>query len=66
MINWGVKWAFSGFSNWDGKDKHDNKTPVWADKTLEGRNLLSSPTVVSFLNECKEEFDVNLKTLARC
>ena len=45
------------------KDKHDKKTPVWADKTLEGRNLLSSPTVVSFLNECKEEFDVNLKLL---
>ena len=29
----------------------------------EGRNLLSSPTVVSFLNECKEEFDLNLKLL---
>ena len=59
----GCKWAFSGFSNWNGKDKHDKKTPVWADKTLEGRNLLSSPTVMSFLNECKEEFDVNLKLL---
>jgi hypothetical protein len=56
------KWAFSGFSNWNGKT-HDEKIPVWADKTLEGRNLLSSPTVVSFLNECKEEFDVNLKLL---
>ena len=36
---------------------------MWADKTLEGRNLLSSPTVMSFLNECKEEFDENLKLL---
>ena len=36
------KWAFSGFSNWNGKT-HDEKIPVWADKTLEGRNLLSSP-----------------------
>ena len=57
------KWAFSGFANWDGKDHYDKKVPIWADKTLEGRNLLSSPTVVSFLNECKEEFDVNLKLL---
>ena len=48
------KWAFSGFANWDGKDHYDKKVPIWADKTLEGRNLLSSPTVVSFLNECKD------------
>lgn len=59
----GCKWTFNGFSNWDGKDKHDNKIPVWADRTLEGRNLLSSPSAVSFLNEYKVEFDLNLKLL---
>ena len=35
----------------------------WTDYTLEGRNLLSSPSVSSFLNECKMEFDENLKLL---
>ena len=58
------KWAFSGFANWDPENNYfDSKCPEWADKTLEGRNLLSSPSVVSFLNECKVEFDVNLKLL---
>ena len=57
------KWAFSGFANWDGKEVYDMKVPEWTDKTLEGRNHLSSPTVVSFLNECKKEFDLNLKLL---
>ena len=56
-------WAFSGFSNWDGKDYFDNKLPEWKDRTLEGNNHLSSPTVVSFLNEGREDFDVNLKLL---
>jgi len=58
-----TKWAFSGFSNWDGKDYFDNKLPEWREKTLEGNNHLSSPSVVSFLNDCKQEFDVNLKLL---
>ena len=58
------KWAFSGFANWDpGADYFDEKLPEWKDKTLEGNNHLSSPTVVSFLNDCKQEFDVNLKLL---
>jgi len=60
----GCKWAFSGFANWDpGNDYYDEKLPEWREKTLEGNNHLSSPTVVSFLNECKQEFDVNLKLL---
>ncbi len=59
----GCKWAFSGFANWDGKEYFDNKLPEWREKTLEGNNHLSSPTVVSFLRECAQEFDVNLKLL---
>ena len=58
------KWAFSGFANWDPKENHfDNKLPEWRDGTLEGNNHLSSPSVVSFLNEAKLEFDHNLKLL---
>ena len=59
----GCKWAFSGFANWDGDQYFDEKLPEWREKTLEGNNHLSSPTVVSFLNECKMEFDPNLKLL---
>ena len=59
----GCKWVFNGFSNWDGKDNYENKIPIWVDRTLEGRNLLSSPSAVSFLNGCKVEFDVDLKLL---
>lgn len=55
-------WMFSGFCGTsDGKHLYDLKVPVWTDYMLEGRNLLSSPSVVSFLNECKVEFDENLK-----
>ncbi len=59
----GCTWAFSGFANWDNKDYFENKIPEWREKTLEGNNHLSSPTVVSFLNEYKMEFDLNLKLL---
>lgn len=58
------KWAFSGFCGTrDGISFYSEKIPVWSDYTLEGRNLLSSPSVVSFLNECKVDFDLNLKLL---
>jgi glycosyltransferase involved in cell wall biosynthesis len=58
------KWMFSGFCGTrDGVNFYDEKIPVWSDCTLEGRNLLSSPSVVSFLNESKVEFDLNLKLL---
>ena len=59
----GCKWAFSGFSNWDNDGLFDEKIPEWTPETVEGRNLLSSPSVVSFLNECKVEFDEELKLL---
>lgn len=58
------KWAFSGFCGTkDGKEFYDYKIPKWSDYMLEGRNLLSSPTVVSFLNTSKQHFDENLKLL---
>jgi glycosyltransferase involved in cell wall biosynthesis len=58
------KWAFSGFCGTsDGRNFYDEKIPRWSDYMLEGRNLLSSPTVVSFLNTSKQHFDENLKLL---
>lgn len=58
------KWMFSGFCGTrDGINTYDEKVPVWSDYTLEGKNLLSSPSVVSFLNDAKVEFDPNLKLL---
>lgn len=58
------KWAFSGFCGTrDGKTFYDHKVPRWTDYMLEGRNLLSSPSVVSFLNTSKQHFDENLKLL---
>lgn len=58
------KWAFSGFCGTrDGETFYDHRTPKWTDYMLEGRNLLSSPSVVSFLNSSKQYFDENLKLL---
>ncbi len=58
------KWMFTGFCGTsDGSNFYDLKVPIWTKETLEGRNLLSSPSVVSFLNECKLEFDTELKLL---
>ena len=60
----GCRWTFSGFCGTkDGVNFYEEKFPIWSDYTLEGRNLLSSPSVVSFLNEGKVEFDENLKLL---
>lgn len=58
------KWAFSGFCGTnDGKNFYDHRQPRWTDYMLEGRNLLSSPSVVSFLRSSKQHFDENLKLL---
>ena len=60
----GCKWAFSGFCETkDGIELYDIKYPQWTQETILGRNLLSSPSVVSLLNECKLEFDSDLKLL---
>ena len=62
--NTNCKWAFSGFCGTrDGKTFYDERTPRWTDYMLEGRNFLSSPSVVSFLRSCKQHFDENLKLL---
>lgn len=56
------KWVFSGFCGTkDGKNFYEEKLPRWTDYMLEGRNLLSSPSVVSFLNKSKVYFDEKLK-----
>lgn len=58
------KWVFSGFCGTkDGINFYDEKVPIWTDHMLEGRNFLSSPSAISFLNDCKVEFDTNLKLL---
>lgn len=57
------KWVFSGFCELRDGRYASEKMPIWSDYTLEGRNLLSSPSAVSFLNDCKVKFDINLKLL---
>jgi len=60
----GCAWSFSGFCGTkDGKSFYDHKVPQWTDYMLEGRNLLSSPSVVCFLRNAKQHFDENLKLL---
>jgi len=60
----GCSWSFSGFCGTkDGKTFYDERVPQWTDYMLEGRNLLSSPSVVSFLRNSKQHFDENLKLL---
>jgi len=57
------KWLFTSFCALKDGCYENAKQARWADRTLEGNNHLSSPSVVSFLNECKEEFDHELKLL---
>lgn len=57
------KWTFNGFCHTtDGKEFFKEKTPVWEDCMLEGRNLLGNPSGMSVLNECKMYMneDINL------
>tara|TARA_Y100001963_G_scaffold150275_1_gene231141 strand:+ start:1237 stop:1992 length:756 start_codon:yes stop_codon:yes gene_type:complete len=56
------KWLFTSFCALRDGAYTDCKQARWADRTLEGNNHLSSPSVVSFLNECKQHFDVDLPT----
>ena len=57
------KWLFTSFCALKNGCYENPKQARWADSTLEGNNHLSSPSVVSFLNECKMEFDHELKLL---
>lgn len=60
----GCKWAFNGFSHTrDGKSFFREMNPRWTDMMLEGRNLLGSPSCVSFLTETFVGFDESLVLL---
>lgn len=57
-------WCFNAFVHTiDGRQHFDPKIPKWTDEMLEGRNLLGSPSCVSFLTEKFEKFDENLVLL---
>lgn len=58
------KWLFTGYCETDdGKTFYNQKHPVWTKETVEGRNLLSSPSAVAFLNDSKVLFDPQVKLL---
>jgi len=57
-------WCFNGFSHTnDGKNYFRYMIPKWTDMMLEGRNLLGSPSCVSFLTKEFVSFDENLVLL---
>jgi glycosyltransferase involved in cell wall biosynthesis len=57
-------WCVSGFVHTINGTQHFRPMiPKWTDMILEGRNLLGSPSCVSFLTEKFEKFDENLKLL---
>lgn len=57
-------WCFNGFSHTnDGKKYFRYMIPRWTDMMLEGRNLLGSPSCVSFLTEKFVRFDEKLVLL---
>ena len=60
----GCKWCFNGFAH--TKDGHSHQrimVPRWTDMMLEGRNLLGSPSCVSFLTDKFVGFDEELVLL---
>lgn len=57
-------WCFNGFFHTaDGKQHFRPMIPKWTDMLLEGRNLLGSPSGVSFLTRKFEKFDEKLVLL---
>lgn len=57
-------WCFNGFVHTtDGVQHFRPMIPRWTDMMLEGRNLLGSPSCVSFLTDKFEKFDEKLKLL---
>ena len=57
-------WCFNGFAHTrDGVSHHRMMVPRWTDMMLEGRNLLGSPSCVSFLTDKFVGFDENLVLL---
>lgn len=57
-------WCFNAFAHTtDGSQHFRPMIPRWTDMMLEGRNLLGSPSCVSFLTEKFEKFDEQLQLL---
>lgn len=57
-------WSFNGFAHTTNGTQHFRPMiPRWTDMMLEGRNLLGSPSCVSFLTEKFEGFDEKLQLL---
>ena len=57
-------WCFNGFAHTtDGVRHHRMMVPRWTDMMLEGRNLLGSPSCVSFLTDKFVGFDEELVLL---
>lgn len=57
-------WCFNAFVHTtDGSHHFRPMIPRWTDMMLEGRNLLGSPSCVSFLTEKFEKFDEQLQLL---
>jgi hypothetical protein len=61
------KWLVNGCNHTnDGKIFYREMIPRWNDKILEGVNTISSPSVLSFLNEDIPYFDEELVMLMDC
>lgn len=59
-----TKWCFNGFAHThNGRDHFRMMIPRWTDMVLEGRNLLGSPSCVSFITDSFVGFDENLVLL---
>jgi glycosyltransferase involved in cell wall biosynthesis len=62
--NESCNWCFNGFAHTTNGTQHFRPMiPKWTDMMLEGRNLLGSPSCVSFLTDKSEGFDEKLQLL---
>lgn len=62
--NESCNWCFNGFAHTTNGTQHFRPMiPKWTDMMLEGRNLLGSPSCVSFLTDKFEGFDEKLQLL---
>jgi glycosyltransferase involved in cell wall biosynthesis len=62
--NQSCSWSFNGFAHTtNGKQHFRAMIPRWTDMMLEGRNLLGSPSCVSFLTDKFVGFDEKLQLL---
>jgi hypothetical protein len=62
--NESYNWCFNGFAHTNNGVEHFRPMiPKWTDMMLEGRNLLGSPSCVSFLTDKFVKFDEKLQLL---